>query len=102
MWAHLSHQNILPLYGVCFLGISGRFCLVSPWIQYNNVVEYLTEFPESHGMALVSPLSFPGLIEDLIVFQVSDVASGLLYLHQLMIVHGNLIPVGHLEVSYTL
>ncbi|KAF9449951.1 kinase-like protein [Macrolepiota fuliginosa MF-IS2] len=73
LWAHLSHPNILPLYGVYYSGGSRHICLVCPWIKNGNLVEYLKSVPQSPRMPLIC-----------------DVANGLLYLHQLMIVHGDL------------
>ena len=42
-WRQLSHPNILPFYGVYFLdeSLDTRFCLVSPWMENGNVVEFL-------------------------------------------------------------
>jgi Protein tyrosine and serine/threonine kinase len=42
-WQQLSHPNILPFYGIHFLEepLETRFCLVSPWMEHGNVVEFL-------------------------------------------------------------
>ena len=42
-WRQLSHPNVLPFYGVYFLqdALETRFCLVSPWMENGNVVEFL-------------------------------------------------------------
>ena len=42
-WRQLSHPNVLPFYGVHFLDdpLETRFCLVSPWMENGNVVEFL-------------------------------------------------------------
>jgi Protein tyrosine and serine/threonine kinase len=42
-WRQLSHPNILPFYGVYFLddSLDVRFCLVSPWMENGNMVEFL-------------------------------------------------------------
>ena len=42
-WRQLSHPNLLPFYGVHFLKdtLETRFCLVSPWMENGNVVEFL-------------------------------------------------------------
>ena len=42
-WRQLSHYNILLLYGVYFVdeSLDMRFCLVSPWMENGNVVEFL-------------------------------------------------------------
>ena len=43
IWQRLSHPNVLPFYGVHFLDmtVETRFCLVSPWMENGNVVEFL-------------------------------------------------------------
>jgi Protein tyrosine and serine/threonine kinase len=42
-WRQLSHPNVLPFYGIYFLEdpLETRFCLVSPWMEYGNIVEFL-------------------------------------------------------------
>ena len=42
-WRQLSHPNVLPFYGIYFLEdtLETRFCLVSPWMEHGNVVEFL-------------------------------------------------------------
>ena len=42
-WRQLSHPNVLPFYGIHFLedALEIRFCLVSPWMEHGNVVEFL-------------------------------------------------------------
>ena len=43
VWRQLSHPNILPFYGVHFLDtpLDTRVCLVCPWMENGNVVEFL-------------------------------------------------------------
>ena len=43
LWQRLSHPNVLPFYGVHFLDttVETRFCLVCPWMENGNVVEFL-------------------------------------------------------------
>ena len=43
IWQQLSHPNILPFYGVFFLEtlLDVKVCLVCPWIENGNVVEFL-------------------------------------------------------------
>ena len=43
IWRRLSHPNILPFYRVHFLDtpLDTRVCLVCPWTENGNVVEFL-------------------------------------------------------------
>ena len=43
IWQQLSHPNILPFYGVCFLDtlLDVRVCIVSPWMENRSIVEFL-------------------------------------------------------------
>ncbi|KAF8960149.1 kinase-like domain-containing protein, partial [Flammula alnicola] len=74
LWGHVSHPNLLPFYGIYHLGDEyGRMCLVSPWMDYGNINEYLLQSPSASRLLLIS-----------------DIAAGLLYLHERDIVHGDL------------
>ncbi|TDL24396.1 kinase-like protein [Rickenella mellea] len=79
IWRQLKHPNILPFLGV-FKG-DGSFdhlCLISPWMDGGNVIEYLKRNPDVHRLPLLT-----------------DVLNGLAYLHsfQTPVIHGNLIGV---------
>jgi len=71
LWGQLSHPNLLPFYGLYQYG--GRPCLVSPWISHGDVNHFLEEYPETNRNLLVT-----------------DVASGITYLHERDIIHGDL------------
>ncbi|KAJ3574256.1 hypothetical protein NP233_g1894 [Leucocoprinus birnbaumii] len=74
LWAHLSHPNILPFYGVYLSNEAvERICIVSPWMEYGDLLRYMSAFPESPKIPLIS-----------------DIISGLQYLHDLNIIHGDL------------
>lgn len=75
IWRKLIHDNILPLYGVAF-GFGPFTAMVSPWAKNGSLTTYL----ESHRDLLV-PDRFKLL---------SDIASGLRYLHSNRVVHGDL------------
>ncbi|KAF9259831.1 hypothetical protein L218DRAFT_873744, partial [Marasmius fiardii PR-910] len=76
VWRQLKHPNILPLMGIHYLsGVRDQFCLVSPWMERGNLVQFLTATPS----------------EDVDHYSlVYDVIAGLSYLHSLHIIHGSL------------
>lgn len=75
IWQKLIHDNILPLYGVA-VGFGPFTAMVSPWAKNGSLTAYL----ESHRDLLI-PDQFKLL---------SDIASGLRYLHSNQVVHGDL------------
>ncbi|KAJ7799288.1 kinase-like domain-containing protein [Mycena olivaceomarginata] len=72
IWRQLCHPNLLPFFGLYYL--ENRLCLVSPWMENGNIMEFL-KFDPPHSIRLSLIL---------------DVALGLEYLHEINIVHGDL------------
>ncbi|KAF9254683.1 kinase-like protein [Marasmius fiardii PR-910] len=76
VWQQLEHPNLLPFIGMYYLDEGqNQLCLVSPWMERGSLVAFLKETPRAH----VDHYSL-----------VYDVASGLSYLHNEDIVHGDL------------
>ncbi|KAJ3572907.1 hypothetical protein NP233_g2778 [Leucocoprinus birnbaumii] len=76
IWAQLSHKNVVPFYGFYLpenYTVFPRICIVSPWVDNGNLKEYIQSFPDKPRMLLLS-----------------DVASGLKYLHESGIVHADI------------
>ncbi|KAJ7904193.1 kinase-like domain-containing protein, partial [Mycena leptocephala] len=72
IWRQLCHPNLLPFFGLYYL--DNRLCLVSPWMDNGNVLEFFkTEPPNTDRLSLIL-----------------DVALGLEYLHEQNVVHGDL------------
>ncbi|KAJ7249440.1 kinase-like domain-containing protein [Mycena rebaudengoi] len=72
IWRQLCHPNLLPFFGLYHL--ENRLCLVSPWMENGNVMEFLRKEPLNIGRLSL----------------ILDVALGLEYLHEQKIVHGDL------------
>ncbi|KAL4244339.1 EKC/KEOPS complex subunit BUD32, partial [Abortiporus biennis] len=77
VWRQLQHENILPFFGVDRDTFSPFLCMVSPWMEYGNVMQ-------CRAQRLAAGLSVP--------FQswVTEIAEGLKYLHDERVVHGDL------------
>ncbi|KXN85983.1 Ribosomal protein S6 kinase alpha-5 [Leucoagaricus sp. SymC.cos] len=75
LWAHSSHPNVLPFYGVFVQGAKGspQTCLVSPFMKNGNLRDYAPRLSQKSRLPLIS-----------------DVVHGLHYLHELGVVHGDL------------
>ncbi|KAF9779192.1 kinase-like domain-containing protein [Thelephora terrestris] len=70
-WRHLRHPNILPLLGVDLKG--QRLAMVSEWMDQGNINEYVKTHKEVNRLQLLN-----------------DAATGLEYMHNLNMVHGDL------------
>lgn len=71
-WSALDHPHVLQVFGVCSFGFM-QTGLVSPRMQNGNMAEFLQRHPDERRLPLLE-----------------QVASGLQYLHEADIVHGNL------------
>lgn len=91
LWAHLSHGNILPFYGVYIQPTSGRICIISPWMDRGDLSAHLSKCPDTPRFPLVH-VQMPFIVIPLLIIrcQVRDIVAGLRYLHTLGIVHGDL------------
>ena len=56
-WKHLSHRNILPLFGVSMPTDPQGFCVLTEWMPNGNVMQYTRSNPEANRFRLVSPLA---------------------------------------------
>ncbi|KAK1220511.1 hypothetical protein PQX77_016721 [Marasmius sp. AFHP31] len=84
LWRQMKHPNVLPFHGIYRLEHTQQLCLISPWMENGNLVEFLkaTKREDVHHHTLVF-----------------DVASGLAYLHSKKIVHSDLKGVNILITS---
>ncbi|KAJ7124051.1 kinase-like domain-containing protein [Mycena crocata] len=72
VWRQISHPNLLPFLGMYYL--DERLCLVSPWMENGNILQFMTKNP--------SQIEHRSLI--------LDIARGVEYLHSEQVVHGDL------------
>ncbi|KAF9255401.1 kinase-like protein [Marasmius fiardii PR-910] len=78
LWEQLEHPNVLPFMGMYYWDeTQTELCLVSPWMDQGNLSEYLKSASEKK-------------IDIDHYLLVHDVVSGLTYLHEKKIVHGDL------------
>ncbi|KAF5371255.1 hypothetical protein D9758_004236 [Tetrapyrgos nigripes] len=76
LWRQLNHPNVLPFLGVNVnLFNPTRLCLISPWMENGNIIQYLMNHPD-HDL----------------LDSISDIAAGMDYLHNSNppIVHGDI------------
>ncbi|KXN81627.1 Tip elongation aberrant protein 1 [Leucoagaricus sp. SymC.cos] len=70
----VSHPNVIPLYGAYLSAERNpRICMVFPWMENGDLVDFLHKYPNTPKIPLMS-----------------DVAAGLLFLHHMGIVHADL------------
>ncbi|KAJ8083329.1 hypothetical protein PM082_009201 [Marasmius tenuissimus] len=75
LWRQMKHPNVLPFLGIYQLEQAQQLCLISPWMEKGNLVQFLNTTKR----------------EDVDHYMlVYDVTSGLAYLHRKKIVHGDL------------
>ncbi len=53
VWRNLNHPSILPFLGVNKQLFAPSFCLISPWMQYGNIMSFLTDHPEHDRLIAV-------------------------------------------------
>ncbi|KAF9459089.1 kinase-like domain-containing protein [Collybia nuda] len=71
LWGQLSHPNLLPFFGL--FRFRSRMCLVSPWMDNGAIIYYLENNPNVDRLLLAS-----------------DIATGVSYLHENNVIHGDL------------
>jgi len=57
-WKHLSHRNILPLFGISLSTDPHGFCVLTEWMPNGNVIRYARSNPEADRFRLVSPAAY--------------------------------------------
>ena len=91
VWKRLSHENVLPFYGVDTINF--QLALVYDWADSGNINQYLNSHPKTSRtrLVLLSSSHPPRLFTyPKLYSKVHEVAQGLRYLHSFGIVHGDL------------
>ncbi|KAK1216375.1 Rho guanine nucleotide exchange factor [Marasmius sp. AFHP31] len=84
IWRSFVHANILPFKGMYwFKGNQEQICLVCPWMENGNLLQFLKKHPE------IEPAAQERLASGSIDYA-KEIAQGLAYLHSLKITHGDL------------
>ncbi|KAL0570850.1 Rho guanine nucleotide exchange factor [Marasmius crinis-equi] len=75
LWRQLKHPNLIPCLGIYRLEHTQQLCLISPWMENGNLVQFLKASAQ----------------EDVDHYTLAcDIAAGLSYLHLMKVVHGDL------------
>ncbi|KAF9260340.1 hypothetical protein L218DRAFT_872693 [Marasmius fiardii PR-910] len=45
VWRQMKHPNLLPFLGIYHLEHNQQLCLISPWMEKGNLIEYLRSTP---------------------------------------------------------
>ncbi|KAK7036760.1 Serine/threonine-protein kinase tnni3k [Paramarasmius palmivorus] len=75
IWRQLDHPNLLPFHGL--YRQEQKICLISPWMENGCLTQYLEEVNRDLG----------SVEHEVLVW---DIASGLTYLHEMGVIHGDL------------
>lgn len=81
MWKRLSNPNTLPLLGAYMHG--SELVMISEWMEDGNITQYLRRNPRVNRPSLLA-----------------DVARGIVYLHSMNAVHGDLKGVIHTACTF--
>ncbi|KAF9255846.1 hypothetical protein L218DRAFT_883160, partial [Marasmius fiardii PR-910] len=48
VWRQLQHPNVLPFLGIYYLENNQQVCLISPWMERGNLLQYVTTTPREN------------------------------------------------------
>ncbi|THH22369.1 hypothetical protein EUX98_g8218 [Antrodiella citrinella] len=83
LWQDLAHPHILPFLGVSEGVFKHSVCMVLPWMENDNVLNFMDKMKESGALSSQN--------HDAVINQwCYETALGLAYLHEEGIVHGDL------------
>jgi serine/threonine protein kinase len=89
-WKYLRHDHIVPFLGIWDV-FSPGVCLVSEWMPEGSISQFLKRHPEVDRLPHVSPcLRLASRLWLKHEFQIRDIVSGLDFMHQIGVIHGDL------------
>lgn len=100
IWGQTRHRNVLH-----FLGYSTDPelapvpCFISPWMEHGTTLDYLEKNPNADILKLVR-CHLISAMTDSDCDQLKGLAEGLVYLHQIPILHGDIRGVRTSRLSY--
>jgi serine/threonine protein kinase len=98
LWQSLDHPHILPFLGVDGVNSDPLICMVSPWMHYGNLLDYIKlchiGLADVHGLVrgtLRIPLWMTYYSVWLFVYpKLLQAVKGVEYLHSQSVVHGDI------------
>jgi serine/threonine protein kinase len=89
MWKFLCHPNIVPFFGISDIE---PLALVSQYMPNGTVVRFLKPRPDENRSSYVcfSYLIIAHFSLTPSIYQLMDIVNGLIYLHSLNIIHGDI------------
>ncbi|KAG6916387.1 hypothetical protein DXG01_007060 [Tephrocybe rancida] len=73
LWAQLSHENVLPFYGIYTIGDNPLPRLISPFLENGKILDFLDRNPDSDRRSFAC-----------------DIAAGMSYLHDNGLIHSGI------------
>jgi serine/threonine protein kinase len=96
VWRQLQHPHVLPFLGLGqkIFSDNNRICMVSPWMDNGTLCHFVSSesyIAKEDCIRLVRDNVYCSAHQDAMTFiQMSELASGLSYLHSHKVVHGDL------------
>ncbi|THH32590.1 hypothetical protein EUX98_g1593 [Antrodiella citrinella] len=82
LWRNLSHKHILPILGIDNQLFNGSLCMVMPWMEHGNI-RTVIDVMRNQGSKSPADLQLQ------VYHWMAEIVSGLAYLHEEGIAHGD-------------
>ncbi len=93
MWKMMDHPNVLKFIGLSRLNDRQNhtsIALTSPWMKHGNLLAYVDSHEGADRPNLVRYFLNFLLLTEFYCYQLAQVGKGLIYLHHIDIIHGDL------------